>query len=909
LLVLKPAQKNQFRFLSKKPTTMPFSKLFCFLFFFVTYIFLGCNISSQTNIPLYQDTNGSIEERVDDLISRMTLDEKVSQLVHEAKAIPRLDVPEYNWWNECLHGVARAGIATVYPQAIGLAATWDTENMFEVATTISDEARAKHHYFKKNGKRGYYQGLTFWSPNINIFRDPRWGRGMETYGEDPFLTGKMGVQFIKGLQGDDPNHLKVVATSKHYVVHSGPEPDRHTFDAITDKKDFVETYLPAFKMTVKEANVHSIMCAYNRYMGEVCCGSDYLLNDIIRNEWDFNGYVVSDCGAIRDFYDGHNVVNTQPEAAAMAVKSGTDLNCGQVYNSLEEAVEKGLITEAEINVALHRLFTARFKLGMFDPDEEVEYSKIPYDVVDCQKHKELALETARKSMVLLKNTPFEGNGNNLLPLNKKTKTIAVIGPNANDLEVLHGNYNGFPSKYITPLQGIKDKLPNAEVIYARGCELGENLPALFPIPQDVLFTSESKEMKGLKGEYFNNAKLEGTPDYFRIDPQIDFDWWDKAPYDAMDDDNFSARWTGCLVPEKTGEYYIGMEAWTGKLWVDDKLVANLNALHRPRMNYVKLKMEAGREYAIKMELTEKRGDSRARLIWNEPEGNLKEEAIEAAQKADIVVMCMGLSPRLEGEEMKVEVPGFNGGDRITIGLPKIQSDLIKTIHAIGKPTVLVLLNGSALAINWEEENIPAILEAWYPGQSGGTAIADVLFGDYNPSGRLPLTFYKSVNDLPDFGDYSMKNRTYKYFTGEALYQFGHGLSYTTFKYKQLEAPANANIGDKIKLSVDVENAGNMDGEEVVQIYATVPDEIIPTPIRSLVGFKRVLLQKGERKTVSFSFSPEQIAVVDYEGQQTVKPNTIEFSVGGKQPGLDAENDETVILKKVKLIGEPLVLKN
>lgn len=886
---------------------MPKSKISCFVFFIITSLFLGCNKSSQTDIPLYQDTNETIENRVDDLISRMTLEEKVSQLVHEAKAIPRLEVPEYNWWNECLHGVARAGIATVYPQSIGLAATWDTDNMFKVATSISDEARAKHHYFKKDGKRGYYQGLTFWSPNINIFRDPRWGRGMETYGEDPFLTGKMGVQFIKGLQGDDPNHLKVIATSKHYVVHSGPESERHTFDAITDKKDFVETYLPAFKMTVKEANVQSIMCAYNRYLGEACCGSDYLLNDIIRNEWGFNGYVVSDCGAIKDFYEGHNVVETPPEAAALAVKSGTDLNCGQVYNSLGKAVEKGLITEAEIDVVLHRLFRARFKLGMFDPDEEVEYSKIPYSVVDCQKHKDLALETARKSMVLLKNTSFSGSGNNLLPLNKKTNTIAVIGPNANDLEVLLGNYNGFPSKYVTPLQGIKDKLPNAEVIYAQGCELGKNLPALFTVPQDVLFTSESKEMKGLKGEYFNNSELEGTPDYFRIDAQVDFDWWDKAPYEDMDDDNFSVRWTGCLVPEKTGEYYIGMEAWTGKLWLDDKLVANLNAIHRPRTKYVKLNLEAGKDYNIKMELTEKRGDSRARLVWNEPGINLKDEAIKAAQKADVVVMCMGLSPRLEGEEMKVEVPGFNGGDRITIGLPKTQSDLIKTIYEIGKPTVLVLLNGSALAINWEAKNIPAILEAWYPGQSGGTAIADVLFGDYNPSGRLPITFYKSVNDLPDFSDYSMKNRTYKYFTGDALYQFGHGLSYTIFKYKNLEAPAKVCTGDEFKLSVDVENDGNMDGEEVVQIYASITDKDIRTPIRSLVGFKRIFLKKGERKTVNFSVNPEQIAVVDYKGKQTVKPGTIKFSVGGKQPDLKAENDKSVLLQKVKLTGEPITL--
>lgn len=845
------------------------------------------------------NTGLSTEERVNSLLSQMTLEEKVGQLVHESNSIPRLGIPEYNWWNESLHGVARAGLATVFPQAIGLAATWDTEHMFTVANVISDEARAKHHYYKNQGKFGYYQGLTFWSPNINIFRDPRWGRGMETYGEDPYLTGTMGVEFIRGLQGDNPDYLKVVATAKHYAVHSGPEPDRHVFDAVVSKRDLYQTYLPAFKMAVEEAKVQSIMCAYNRVDGEVCCGSHYLLEEILRNNWGFEGYVVSDCGAIKDFYDGHNIVDNSAEAAALGVKAGTDLNCGKVYNSLPEAVENGLVSEEDIDIVLKRLFTARIKLGMLDSDEDVVYAQIPYDVLDSDEHKQLALESARKSIVLLQNN------NELLPLSKSIKTVAVIGPNANDHEVLHGNYNGFPSEYITPLKGIENKLPDAKILYAQGSDLGENLPTMEAIPGAMLFTDAKKEIAGLHAEYYDNSGFEGEPGHITIDSVLDFKWWDKAPFSDLDEDNFAVRWSGGIVPKISGEYYIGLEAFTGKLWLDGELISNLNVVHRPKRRYKMVNLVANKFYPIRVELTEKRGESQARLEWAVPDRKLKTEAMKVAAQADVVLMFMGLSPQLEGEEMKVEVPGFNGGDRVNIDLPEIQSDLIKSIHSLGKPIVLVLLNGSALAINWEKENISAIIEAWYPGQSGGTAIADILFGDYNPSGRLPITFYKSVDDLPPFNSYNMDGRTYKYFKGEALYDFGHGLSYSDFVYDNFRASEKVQTDGRIKVSVDVKNIGPLDGEEVVQLYASIINSSVDVPIRTLVGYKRVLLKNGEKRNLEFSVNPAQLSIVTDQDRLMISPQDIILYVGGKQPIENQDGETGTIQTKVQLVGESI----
>ena len=723
------------------------------LFFFII-LSAGSSAQNDYRFPFLNPAL-KVEVRVEDLVSRMTPDEKISQMMNAAPAIERLDIPAYEWWNECLHGVGRAGLATVYPQAIGLGATWDKDLIFRVATAISDEARAKHHEFVRNNSRKRYQGLTFWTPNINIFRDPRWGRGQETYGEDPFLTGKIGVQFIKGLQGDDPKYFKTIATVKHFVVHSGPEPERHSFDAVTDERDFRETYLPQFEMGIKEGKAYSLMCAYNRYNGETACGSSNLLNGILRTEWGFDGYVVSDCGAITDIFRGHKVVSTADSASAMAVKAGTDLECSNVYRSLKQAIEKNLISEQELDVSLKRLFTARFRLGMFDPPEMVKYQQIPFSILDCEQNKQLAKETTLKSIVLLKNL------GNLLPLKKDIGTVAVIGPNSDESFVLLGNYNGTPSDPVTPLRGIREELSGkSEVIYARGC-----------------------------------------------------------------------NWVAGMPNQK-------------------------------------------------------------------PDEELKAEAVAVAKKADVVIMCMGITPRLEGEEMRVTVDGFRGGDRVRIDLPDVQQQLIKEIHTLGKPVILVLLNGSAIAINWEKENIPAIIEAWYPGQAGGEAIADIIFGDYNPAGRLPVTFYKSLNDLPPFEDYKMINRTYRYFSGEPLFPFGYGLSYTTFSYSKLIIPKNSTPGKPVTVSVRVKNRGKRAGEEVVQLYVSNLTAEVPVPLRTLKGFERIHLEPGESKSIIFTLSPEDFSVIDTNNKRVVLPGTFMISAGGCSPLYGVGKNESGILKKV-----------
>ncbi len=847
----------------------------------------SCQEKSSLNMLPYKNPSLSLKERLADLISRMTLEEKVSQLIYDAPAIERLDIPGYNWWNECLHGVARAGLATSFPQAIGLAATWDTKLLHRVSTAISDEARAKHHEFIRRGKRGIYQGLTFWSPNINIFRDPRWGRGMETYGEDPYLTGKLAVSFVRGLQGDDPRYLKVVATPKHYAVHSGPEPDRHTFDAQTDERDLRETYLPHFELAVKQGRAFSIMCAYNRYMGEACCGSQRLLIEILRDEWDFEGYVVSDCGAIRDIYEYHKVVETSAEAAALAVRSGCDLNCGREYKSLLESVQKGYISEEQIDTAVRRLFLARFKLGMFDPPEMVPYTKIPFEKVDCQEHRNLAVETARASIVLLKNE------NNTLPLPKDLDSIAVIGPNADDTEVLLGNYNGNPSQPITVLRGIIGKVSkNTTVHYALGCEWADNLPCLEVIPTSALFTWEGeKRQNGLKAEFFDNRGLEGEPVFSRIDKEIHFNWWDGAPREDFDADNFGIRWTGELVAPVSGAYILGGEGFNGfRIFLDDELLVEFDGRHHPRKTYKTVILEAGRSYPLRVEYFERSEDAHMKLLWRIPGRGLEEEAIKKAKMADAVIMVMGLSPRLEGEEMDVEVEGFKGGDRLDIRLPNKQRSLIKSIHALGKPTVLVLLNGSALAINWANEHIPAIVEAWYPGQAGGEATADVLFGDFNPAGRLPVTFYKSVDQLPPFKDYNMQGHTYRYFSGKPIYPFGFGLSYSKFKYSNLDLPKTVEINQDVVVSVDIQNVGEMAGDEVVQLYLSDVEASVPVPIRSLKGFERIYLRPGEKKSIEFVLTAKELSLIDKEFKRVVEPGIFEVSVGGKQPGFSGSAD-------------------
>lgn len=849
----------------------------------------------------FLNTKLSTDKRVDDLLNRMTLKEKIEQMMNAAPAIDRLGIPEYNWWNECLHGVARAGLATVFPQAIGLGATWDEALMLQVSTAISDEARAKYHDFSTKGKRYIYQGLTFWSPNINIFRDPRWGRGQETYGEDPYLTGRLAVQFIKGLQGDHPRYLKTIATVKHFAVHSGPEKERHYFDAMTNERDFRETYLPQFKMGIKEGKAYSVMCAYNRYEGEACCGSKRLLVDILRNEWDFKGYVVSDCGAIGDIYQHHKIVQTPAEAAALAVKSGCDLECATTYEHLNEAVKEKLITEAEIDTAIKRLFLARMKLGMFDPPEMVKYTKIPYSVLDSRKHHELALKAAQESIVLLKNE------NNILPLKKDIGTVAVIGPNSDEWMMLLGNYNGIPSDPITPLRGIKEKLSgHSRVLYSQGCELAEGVPKFEMVPAEALSHDENK--KGLKVDYYSSSDLSEQVLFTSVDEIINSNWGDGSPRKDMDDDNFGVVWSGEIKSAKSGPYQLGIITTCNvSLYLNDSLIANTPYHFRDEYNDPRLRksspvqLEAGKKYKLKVTARETYGNAQVQLVWAVPRYNPKEElkkdAMDVANQADVIVMCLGLSSRLEGEQMDIDIKGFDHGDRTNLDLPDVQEELIKELSSLSKPVILVLLNGSALAVNWEEKNVPAIVEAWYPGQAAGTAIADVLFGDYNPGGRLPVTFYKSVQDLPSFEQYDMTNQTYRYFKGEPLYPFGYGLSYTTFKYDNLKLNNNYKIGDSVKVAVDVKNTGKIAGDEVVQLYISDLDSPFPVPTRSLKGFKRIHLQPGEVKTVEFTISPDAFSIINDKNERIVIPGKFELTIGGGQPDNKGTKEGINLIKK------------
>jgi len=864
---------------------------------------------SQNTYPYpFWNPDLPVEQRVEDLLSRLTLEEKVSQMMHDAPAIERLGIPKYNWWNECLHGVARAGVATVFPQAIGLAATWDTDLMLQVATAISDEARAKHHEFARHGWRDIYQGLTFWSPNINIFRDPRWGRGMETYGEDPFLTGSMAVQFIRGLQGDHPKYLKLVATAKHFAVHSGPEPERHVFDARVSERDLRDTYLPAFEMCVREAKVRSVMCAYNRTLGEACCASRRLVERILREEWDFDGYVVSDCWAITDIWKTHKVASDPAEASAMAVAVGTDLECGSDYRSLLEAVRQGKISEEEIDRSLRRLLKARFDLGMFDPPERVPYAQVPFQVNDSPEHHELALRAARECIVLLKN---EGG---LLPLSKEVKRVAVIGPIGDDEPVLLGNYEGTPSDPCTVLRGIREKLTGAEVRFALGCDIADGMPAFEVVPGDALRT-EPEGSPGVKATFFPNRDLAGEPIRTEVCPRIDFNWYLEPPDRKLADGVFSARFEGVLVPRTSGKYAVGVYGHREiRLVLDGKEICHFDADYRQQLGYGLVELEAGRAYPFVLEYKGILPHSQHRpflqLVWSRPPSEREREALEIARWADVVVLTMGLSPLLEGEEMPVDLPGFRGGDRTDLALPRPQEELMKKVAAVGKPTVLVLHSGSAVAINWAVEHLPAILQAWYPGQAGGRAVADALFGDSNPAGRLPVTFYRSVADLPPFDDYRMEGRTYRYFRGEPLFPFGYGLSYTRFRYSDLRLPAEVKAGEEVRASVVVTNVGERAGDEVVQLYVTDLAASAPVPIRALRGFRRIHLRPGESAEVEFVLRPRDLSLVTEEGRRVLEPGDFEITIGGKQPGFrglaDASTTE-VITARLRVVGKPLEL--
>lgn len=825
----------------------------------------------------------AIGRRVDSLVSSMTLEEKISQMVNGAQAIERLGVPAYDWWNECLHGVGRAGVATVFPQAIGLAAAWNVDLMHRIATTISDEARAKHHQALRAGIRQIYAGLTFWSPNVNIFRDPRWGRGQETYGEDPHLTARLGVAFVKGLQGDDPRYLKLVATAKHYAVHSGPEPDRHHFDARVGERELRETYLPAFEALVKEGGVVSVMGAYNRTNGEPCCASPTLIQKILREEWGFDGYFVSDCWAIDDIFEGHKVARTAAEASALAVKAGCDLECGCAYPSLREAVEQGLIDEATIDNALRRLFTARIRLGMFDPPDLVPYARIPIEVNDGPAHRGLALQAARESIVLLKNEA------GALPLRKDLESVAVIGPNADAPLALLGNYNGTPSRAITPLEGIRKKLsPETKLYHARGCELAVDAPPLVAVPSSCLRPADAgAEQHGLTGEYYGNPDFDRSAAFSRVDPIVDFTWRGRT-------DSFAVRWTGYLVPPVSGRYKLGVDGATSyRLWLDGRELVAYAGIHHPVVKTADVELEAGRLHRIQLDYANRGLDPQAHLIWSVPGADYAAEALEVAGKAEVVVVVLGLTAGLEGEEMPVRIEGFAGGDRTDIGLPRSQEELLKRVCALGKPVVLVLLNGSAIAITWAAEHVPAIVEAWYPGQAGGDAIADVLFGDYNPAGRLPVTFYRSLDQLPPFEDYAMAGRTYRYLTAEPLYPFGHGLSYTRFEYANLRVDPEVSADGQIDVRFDVRNVGARAGDEVVQLYVSYPESRVPRPARELKGFRRVSLGPGEARSITLRVPASQLAYYG-PGGWVVEPGRVAVEVGGSS-------------RDVRLVGEAKVV--
>jgi beta-glucosidase len=791
----------------------------------------------------------------------MTLEEKVSQMTDVAPAIDRLGIPAYNWWNEALHGVARSGLATVFPQAIGLAATWDDSLLFQTASVISDEARAKHEDYVRRGERQRYEGLTFWSPNINLFRDPRWGRGQETYGEDPYLTGRLGVQFVHGMQGDDPRYFKTVATLKHFAVHSGPEPLRHQFDAVVSARDLRESYLPHFETGIREGGAYSVMCAYNRVDGRPACGSEMLLQDILRGEWGFRGYIVSDCGAIDDIYLRHRVVPTAPEAAALAVRTGTDLDCGRVYPNLVEAVHSGLITEREIDQSVTRLFLARFRLGMFDAPEHVRWARIPISVLDQPSHRALALRAAHESIVLLKNA------GGLLPLRPDLGTIAVIGPDADQWRMLLGNYNGIPADPITPLRGIREAVgPTTRVLYARGSDLAEGFPVLEGVPAPVLTTAAGQ--RGLDVAYFASNTMQGEALFTAVDSTLDADWQEGAPRQDMNVDDFGVRWSGTFTPTHSGSYRLGLVGTIKfQLYLDDSLlVRSTYPTHDgefpdPRMAQSEpIQLEAGHSYRLRVDGQETYGEAQLQLMWSTPHETLEGEAVQAAAQADVVVLFLGLTARLEGEQMRVQLEGFNGGDRTRIDLPASQEQLLERVTALGKPTVLVLMSGSALAVNWAQEHVPAILEAWYPGQAAGTAIADVLFGNYNPAGRLPVTFYRDVADLPPFDDYRMAGRTYRFFGGVPLYPFGHGLSYTTFGYDGLRTSADTlHQNDTMTVSVNVTNTGTRAGEEVVQLYVRHLGSSVERPWKDLRGYQRITLQPNETRTVTFPLAASSLA--------------------------------------------------
>jgi len=835
-----------------------------------------------TDSPLYLDPSQPMDTRVSDLLSRMTLEEKASQLVNQSRAIPRLQIPEYDWRSEALHGIAGAGVATVFPEPIGIAATFDTALTHEMAAAIGTEGRAKHNQAVRAGRRDILEGLDFWAPNINIFRDPRWGRGQETYGEDPFLTARMAVAFVSGMQGDDPKYLRVISTPKHFAVHSGPEPSRHTRNVEVSDHDMEDTYLPAFRAAVLEGKAGSIMCAYNGVNGEPACANSFLLEHTLRGAWKFDGYVVGDCDSVDEIFSEHHFTKTIAETAALSLQRGTDNECIDSYSKVPDnsdykkyldAVSEGLLTEAQIDNAVRRLLRARFRLGMFDPPEMVKYAQVSDWEIASPANRKLVRKVAQESMVLLKN-------NGVLPLGPNVKRIAVVGPLAESARVLAGNYSGTPSSTTTVLEGIRRQFDWPQVTYAEGTNF---------LRQESLISSPAYStadgQPGVMGEYFPNKEFKGPPLVVRRDAYINLE---PLPHDQDSLTQppglteFSVRWTGFVTPAQSAMYRLFASGHSNRLWVDGKLVIDDLAPEGSAPEPV-VKLEKGQKYALRLESIVQ-DDGGSELSWLPLISDPLSQALQDAAQADVIVAVVGITSELEGEELNVKVPGFSGGDRTSLDLPNQEEDLLKALKKTGKPLVVVLMNGSALSVNWANENADAILESWYSGEEGGTAIAQTLAGVNNPAGRLPVTFYKGVEQLPSFDDYSMENRTYRYFKGEPLYPFGYGLSYSRFQYSNLKlSAAELHEGEPLGVEVNVSNTSDRDGDEVVQVYLTFP-KLSGAPDRALVGFTRIHVAKGEMRHVQISLSPRDLSMVNEAGVRLTAPGNYRLSVGGGQPG-------------------------
>ncbi len=864
-------------------------------------------VTAAAQTPEWLNTNLSPQQRAKDIVSHMTLQEKAEQLEDWATAIPRLGVPDYQTWNEALHGVARAGYATVFPQAIGMGATWDPSIVHAMGSVISDEARAKYNQAQREDNHRIFYGLTFWSPNINIFRDPRWGRGQETYGEDPYLTGRMGVAFIEGVQGPDPDHPRAIATSKHFGVHSGPEPLRHGFNVDPSPRDLEETYMPAFRATVMQGHVDSVMCAYNAINGWPACTNKMLLKDHLRDAWGFKGFVVSDCGAIVDVFQGHKKAADIEHASALSLEAGTDLSCSiwaPGFNSLAKAVQQGLVSEDLVTQAAVRLYTARFELGMFDPPGSSPNDHIPFSDVASAAHRQTSLKAAEESIVLLKNT-------GVLPLKSAPGKIAVIGPTADLLPSILGNYVGTPLHPVTPLDGIMKQFRSSPILYAQGSTLAEG--AAVPVPRTAFGLNQ-----GLKTEFFATSDWTGRPVAATTEPLIQTDWENAMPNPEVDTHDYSVRWSGTLTVPAAGHYVFSVEPGDSfpyspvenyKLIIDGKVVSegslrgprNFSAMGdfhtetgasptappvmaNPKVPDIPYDFADNKPHQFVFEYSHAgdRSGGGVTLKWVAPPQAQLDEAVERAKEADVVVAFVGLSPNLEGEEMRIKIPGFNGGDRTSLDLPEPQENLLKALAATGKPLVVVLQSGSAVALNWANENAGAILEAWYPGVDGGAAIARTLAGLNNPAGRLPVTFYKSLDGFPAFTDYSMKDRTYRYFTGKPLWGFGYGLSYSRFKYGPVKLSSeNLKAGEPLTATVNVTNEGTLGGDEVVEAYLKTPQT--DGPIHSLVAFDRVHIGAGASKDVTLTIDPRALSSVDDKGNRSILSGKYLLTLGGAQP--------------------------